>query len=162
MVVKLFISGLPGSGKSSVARYIRTYLRDRGWECDHLNDYRILRRMYKDDIAEKQFKPGAHDGFDVHDLSVFDTALKTLACEVRNYTTREQQMLSIEFSRNDYRSAFSKFDQRFLQKEASKEITPFIDHIAPSYQLARRYSSCSHERTRSRMCQETSPREANS
>jgi adenylate kinase family enzyme len=213
MVVKLFILGLPGSGKSSVARYIRTYVGDIGWESVHLNDYGILQRMYRDDIGGKQFKPAAHGGFDVLDLTVCDIALETLGREVQNYNTQEQKMLLIEFSRNDYRSAFRHFNQGFLQdayflylnttidickdrikeritnptteddyfvsdyifkayynqddgqyipdilvrdfkiensrvkiinnrcslQEASKEITPFIDHIAPSYQLARRY-----------------------
>ncbi|SRR6266446_1565870 len=213
MVVKLFILGLPGSGKSSVARYIRTYIGDIGWESDHFNDYGILQRMYRGDIEDKQFKPAAHGGFDVLDLSVFDKALETLADEVQKYNTQEQKMLLIEFSRNDYRSAFRYFNQDFLQdayflylntdidickerireriinpsteddyfvsdyifnayyhqddgrcisdilasdfkvedrrvkiinnscslREASEEITPFIDHIAPSYQLARRY-----------------------
>ena len=213
MLVKLFILGLPGSGKSSIARYISAYVRDRGWKCDHLNDYRILRRMYKDDIKGEQFKPAAHDGFDVLDLTVCDNALKTLASEVQNYNTQEQKMLLIEFSRNDYRSAFRNFDQSSLQdayflylnttidickerikeriinptteddyfvsdyifnayynqddgrcipdilvrdfqiedsrvkiinngcslEEASEDMAPFINGIAPSYQLARRY-----------------------
>ena len=213
MVVKLFLLGLPGSGKSSVARYIRTYIRDIGRESDHFNDYGILQRMYRGDIEGKQFKPAEHGGFDVLDLTVCDIALETLACEVQNYNTQEQKMLLIEFSRNDYRSAFRHFNQGFLQdayflyldttidickerireritnpsteddyfvsdyifnayynqddgrcisnilandfkvedrkvkiinnscslQEASKEITLFIDHIAPSYQLARRY-----------------------
>src|SRR4051812_9267048 len=102
MVVKLFILGLPGSGKSSIARYISTYAGDLGWVCDHLNDYRILQTMYRDDIEGKQFKPAAHGGFDVLDLSVFDKSLETLAYEVQEYNTQEQKMLFIEFSRNDY------------------------------------------------------------
>lgn len=117
MVVKLFILGLPGSGKSSVARYIRTYVRDKGWVSDHFNDYGILQRMFCEDIEGKQFKPTAHKGFDIVDFTAFDIALQILEFEVQRYISQNQnkKLLLIEFSRNNYRHAFSQFSPEFLK-----------------------------------------------
>ena len=117
MLVKLFILGLPGSGKSSVARYIRTYAGDIGWASDHLNDYGILQKMYMDDTEQKQFKPAEYDGFDIVDLTAFDIALQKLEFEVQRYISQNQnkKLLLIEFSRNNYRHAFSQFSPEFLK-----------------------------------------------
>ena len=51
--------GLPGGGKSTIAHYITTYLKDRNWESFHFSDHVILRDMFLADIEQKQFKPSA-------------------------------------------------------------------------------------------------------
>ena len=63
MVFKLFILGLPGSGKSAVARYITKYIGKIGWETVRINDYVILKEMFMADIEHKQFKPTDHGWF---------------------------------------------------------------------------------------------------
>src|SRR5437762_11241884 len=107
MAVKLFILGLPGSGKSTVARYIAEYARDRQWSTTHINDYAILYEMFQKD-TQGQFKPAAYGGFDVHDLIVFDTALRKLEQKVKTHisTAQLEEITLIEFSRNNYEKAF--------------------------------------------------------
>jgi len=120
MAVKLFVLGLPGSGKSSVARYISTYAGDRQWSTTHINDYAILYRMFQEDTEGKQFKPAGHGGFDVLDLTVFDTALQRLERQVSPYfsSAKSDEIILIEFARNDYQKAFHQFSNPSLLKEA--------------------------------------------
>jgi len=116
MAVKLLILGLPGSGKSTVARYIAKYARDRQWSTTHINDYAILYEMFQKD-TQGQFKPAAYGGFDVLDLAVFDTALRKLEQKAKAHisTVKQEEIVLIEFSRNDYEKAFQQFGQEFLQ-----------------------------------------------
>lgn len=115
MVAKLFVFGLPGSGKSSVARIISKYARVRQWSTTHINDYAILLKMYQED-TKRQFKPADFGGFDVLDLSVFDTVLRRLEHQVIGHisSTKLDEIVLIEFSRNDYGNAFQQFSREFL------------------------------------------------
>jgi adenylate kinase family enzyme len=117
MAVKLFILGLPGSGKSTVARYIMMYTRDKGWEPIHFNDYGILQDMFLADSEHKQFKSADHGGFDIIDLNAFDIALKSLKQQVDEHisSAKSEEIILIEFSRNDYQRAFHQFSDEFLQ-----------------------------------------------
>jgi adenylate kinase family enzyme len=117
MAVKLFVLGLPGSGKSTVSRNIATYLEERGWETKHFNDYIILKKMFSVDIERKQFKPADHGGFDIIDLEAFNTALKSLEHEVTEHLifAKSEELIVIEFARNDYLKAFQQFSHEFLQ-----------------------------------------------
>lgn len=118
MTVKLFMLGLPGSGKSTVARYIQGYAKDRHWSASHCNDYGILQDMFRNDTANK-FKPAVGGGFDVLDLTVFDTALERLEWELKRYTSpaHSEEIAIIEFSRADYKHAFRQFSKEFLQDQ---------------------------------------------
>lgn len=117
MVAKLFILGLPGSGKSAVFRHINDYLLQR-YHCStrRFNDYKILQMMFNSD-TDQQFKPAVSGGFDVLDLQAFDIALRRLEQVVSEYlpNAREDAVIIIEFSRNDYRRAFSLFQESFLK-----------------------------------------------
>lgn len=117
MAVKLFVLGLPGSGKSGVARYIQMYARDKDWKATHFNDYAILEQMFHDDTNGKQFKPAPHGGFDVIDFTVIDTALQRLEQQVNQSlpSAKQQEVILIEFARNNYQKAFQQFNQDFLQ-----------------------------------------------
>jgi adenylate kinase family enzyme len=117
MAVKLFVLGLPGSGKSTVSRAIAEYVGKKGLETTRINDYVILEQMFHDDIEGKQFRSAGQGGFDVLDLSAFDTALKRLEQATEQYilTTKPEGIILIEFARNDYQKAFQQFNQDFLQ-----------------------------------------------
>jgi adenylate kinase family enzyme len=120
MAVILFVLGLPGSGKSTVARYTMMHIRDKGWETNHFNDYGILQDMFLADREQKQFKPADHGGFDIIDLSAFDVALKSLEQQVNEHisTAKSQEIILIEFSRNDYQRAFQQFSHPSFLKDA--------------------------------------------
>src|ERR1700730_5600095 len=119
MIEKLFILGLPGSGKSAVARFISTYLRDYLWMAYRFNDYTILDAMFRQDIAGERFKAAELGGFDVLDLKVFDEALQTLEQEMKKHIDalkpNPKELVLIEFSRNDYELAFCQFNMSFLK-----------------------------------------------
>lgn len=116
MIVKVFILGRPGSGKSTSAHYIATLAESKGWSSIHINDYEILREMFLADTEHKQFRSTACDGFDVLDFSVLDTALKKVERRVQEYMlSRRNEIILIEFARDDYDSALKQFSRNFLQ-----------------------------------------------
>jgi len=117
MALKLFILGLPGSGKSTVSLHITSFLNSRNWESTRFSDHVILKEMFLTDREHKQFKPTDHGGFDVHDITVFDIALRRLEQEVNQYglAAKQEKIVMIEFSRNDYLRAFQQFGDTFLR-----------------------------------------------
>jgi shikimate kinase len=112
---KIFVLGLPGSGKSTAARYIESLARDYQLQPQRFNDYDVLYDMYQEDSGKK-FSSTVHGGFDIHDHKLFDVALKRLECKVRNYlySAGQNDLAIIEFSRNDYQKAFDLFTRDFL------------------------------------------------
>lgn len=121
MVKKLFILGLPGSGKSRVTRYIKELLESSRQNVIYFNDFEILRQMAESD-RDHLFKCPDKDGvFDVADIEAFDLALKGLeqqVCTSIEMASRDDFVI-IEFSRNDYQHAFS-----LLKEHASKLHNP--------------------------------------
>ena len=117
MTMKLFLLGLPGSGKSTVVHHIETYVRDQNLSAIHFSDYAILRKMFEEDTGHKQFALAEHGGFNVIDLTAFDTALKVLEQSVDEHmpTAGPREMILIEFARNDYHWAFRQFSDTFVQ-----------------------------------------------
>lgn len=120
MIVKLFLLGNPGSGKSTVARYIETRMRDQGWSVEHINDYGILYEMFEEDQqkGEGRFRPTDHGGFDVLNFKAFDEALQRLeerseAVFRSTGSETEKKVVMIEFARNDYLNAFHQFSREF-------------------------------------------------
>src|SRR3954453_6069227 len=77
---KIFLLGLPGSGKSTISRYILKYMQryHDEYSATRICDYDILYQMFKDDPNHKSFYPTLHNGFYVKDLSMYDFALKKL------------------------------------------------------------------------------------
>lgn len=89
MAMKLFVLGLPGSGKSTAARCITGNAGKEG-KPSWISDYIILKNVL-DDTEYKQFKSIAYDGFDVFGLSVFDTALRKLEQDVLRYSSLQHK-----------------------------------------------------------------------
>ena len=106
MLVKLFVLGGPGSGKSTISRSIEglvcgkqlcenshassnnmCHLSDEPWSCEKINDYPILWQMVEEEEASKlkdhrrlrrRDPDNKREGFDVLDVAVFDEALRRL------------------------------------------------------------------------------------
>jgi shikimate kinase len=118
MPIKLFLLGLPGSGKSTVSRHIAKYVQNRynQWSVIRDNDYDILHAMFEAD-TEGKFTATEHSGFNVNDLSVCDEALKKLEAKLRDIlqTAPDKHIITVEFARDDYIHAFGQFNHDFVQ-----------------------------------------------
>ncbi|HTK08904.1 MAG TPA: hypothetical protein VL485_17170 [Ktedonobacteraceae bacterium] len=114
MVSKIILAGRPGSGKSAAARYIQVVAEQRQWRTSHINDYKFLKQMYEMEGTGKAFQASAHDGFDVLDLSVLDTALHMVEKEVLAYCPCRRELALVEFARNNYHTALRLFSHAFL------------------------------------------------
>jgi thymidylate kinase len=117
----VFILGLPGSGKSTAARYIEVLARDRQWVVSCFNDYSILYKMFQDDHEGRRFRSTKHkgyDGFDVLDHTAFDEALKTFKgkiVEAESAQSAKDQLIIIEFARDNYSKALGEFFPEYLK-----------------------------------------------
>lgn len=113
--MKLFLLGLPGSGKSLVARYLQAYLASFGLSTARFNDYGILYQMFEHD-TDGLFQAAEPEGFDVVDIIAFDLALRRLEELIKTYQKQApQEFIIIEFSRNDYMRALKQFSPAFLE-----------------------------------------------
>lgn len=116
----VFVLGLPGSGKSTASRYIEMLAHSYGWTVYRLQDYKILYDMFLAEKGKKiRFSSTLHhgyDGFDVHDHSVLDDALKELVRQLQeNERSSETNKVNIiEFARDDYCKALEFFTTRSL------------------------------------------------
>ena len=124
MVVKLFILGRPGSGKSTAVEHIEELAWHEGWSYLSICDYNILHRMFmreqrKPEALWRQFESTEHNGFKVKDFSVLDPALKIVERRVRKalakYQMQMPELVIIEFARNNYSQAFMQFSRDFLR-----------------------------------------------
>ncbi|HVB74647.1 MAG TPA: hypothetical protein VNE38_13915 [Ktedonobacteraceae bacterium] len=125
MSVKLFIIGLPGSGKSAIARFINPYAKtklfqstEKHWSTKRFNDFDHLNWMSKHPTEGKMFRPAEPEGFIMIDAIAADLALQRLEVEVVGYISsnvNQNEIVIIEFARNDYRRAFKQLSQAFFQ-----------------------------------------------
>jgi hypothetical protein len=129
MIVKLFVLGNPGSGKSAMARCIKSFTEDKGQLYKRLHDYWILQEMVGEDSRrckkERWFRwldeGDKEKGFDVLNIEAFDRALQELERLANKEFARQELsesetcLVVIEFARNDYRRAFEQFSSEFLQ-----------------------------------------------
>jgi shikimate kinase len=122
--VKLFILGRPGSGKSTAYRQIKNSLEEHfpDWSIVRYHDYQILQSMFLYEKSfcsfrkDKQFRETEYGGFDVLDFTVLDKALKNLEKQVRyRYSPLKDELIVIEFARDDYKYAFKQFSTTFLK-----------------------------------------------
>ena len=117
MLVKVFVLGLPGSGKSLASRFLMSLLRERGWNTSRFKDYDILLEMFREDTTGRNFNVTPYNGFDVLNLSILDEALHKLEEKVSTYIpyTMQNEFILIEFARDNYRHALNQFDGNFLR-----------------------------------------------
>lgn len=118
MLKKLFVLGLPGSGKSAASRHTEHLARENMWEAKRFRDYSILYTMSQADKENKRFSPTKYDGFDVHDHTAFDEALQKLNLRIEERekpVDGNKELLIIEFSRDDYCKALSFFPSYLLE-----------------------------------------------
>lgn len=119
MAVKLFLLGMPGSGKSTTFRHIENFVKGkyRDRSITRIKDYTILRKMAEEDTEERNFSNVHPKGFDIKNLDVLDDALHQLAELAYKLidTAQKVDVIVVEFSRNDYQRAFKQFEPIFLQ-----------------------------------------------
>ena len=118
MAIKIFVLGNPGSGKSTVSRFIVDYVlrQHPHWTADHVNDYGHLRKMFEAEREGRRFRPTRkHGGFVVLDTDVYHEALEKLEEQVIELDTIPDKLIVIEFARNNYRKALRQFSPDFLQ-----------------------------------------------
>jgi len=117
MMVKLFVLGCSGSGKSTAARYIVRLARNAGYSATRVNDYEILYEMFQADIEAggDRFLPVDYGGFDVLDLSLYAVALMQVEQEVQRSYYEGNELIVIEFARDDYNKALRLFSDGFLR-----------------------------------------------
>jgi adenylate kinase family enzyme len=119
MVSKLFLLGRPGSGKSTVRRYVTKIAQHQFLSPCPITDYKILRNMCIADLFHTRIRPTEFGGFEVLDFSVLDTALHIIERRVEKALKRHPfelpRIAIIEFARSDYLQALSRFDPDFLK-----------------------------------------------
>src|SRR5579859_7490203 len=99
--MKIFVLGRPGCGKSRAARRIVKLAKLQCYSANRINDYPILRGMFREDTVGKQFNAlEDHEGFDVIDFTVLDTALKMVEQKALKYE-QSLDVIVLEFARND-------------------------------------------------------------
>ncbi|HLZ61536.1 MAG TPA: hypothetical protein VKR06_31710 [Ktedonosporobacter sp.] len=115
MSVKVFFLGRPGSGKTTAARYIVELAQRRNFVAHRMKDYDILLDMFRKDDGQK-FRPAEYGGFDVLDFSVIDDALLQLEEKVEEVCTlKYENLIAIEFARDNYRETLRKLKPDFLK-----------------------------------------------
>ncbi len=126
MPVKVFILGSPGSGKSTACRIILEYILQYKEikHTFHLSDYDILWEMFLDDLQSnppdrRSFESTRkYAGFNVkpHAYAVLDEALRRVNGKMKVWlASQAEQWMLIEFSRDNYQTAFRLFDPSLLR-----------------------------------------------
>ncbi|MBV9230832.1 MAG: hypothetical protein JOZ18_16100 [Chloroflexi bacterium] len=113
----LFGLGRPGSGKSTAARRITSLVQKIGWNTTRIKDYEILYEWFLADTTQNRFRPADYSGFDVLDFSVLDEVLVEVQRQTlkRKSSVTENELVIIEFARDDYGEALQRFDPGLLK-----------------------------------------------
>ena len=118
---KLFVLGLPGSGKSTVARFIVESMGQYGFWSERVNDYNLLKRKFDEEIhasekAPRRFYRLDQGGFYIIDRTICDEVLHELDLAVESHfaqlslsRSELEGIMVIEFARSSYLHAFNQF-----------------------------------------------------
>ena len=117
MLIKLFLLGRPGCGKSSAVRYISRHSQHKHWSIKRFRDFDILKQMSGEEQHKRAFVPTRYDGFDVIDEYVFDEALRKLDAQLCDYlsSARMNEIIMIEFARRDNIESFKHISPLVLK-----------------------------------------------
>jgi len=116
MCVKVFLLGLPGSGKTAAAHCISPIVaRDKGYTIKEFNDYDILHRQFEAAPSGPQFSRTENGGFNVLNCVVLDTSLQEIEQKILQEKLSDEELVIIEFARNDYLHALQQFSASFLR-----------------------------------------------
>lgn len=146
MVLKLFLLGRPGSGKSTVRRYITKIAQHQFLSPYPISDYKILQNMCLADLSHTRIRPTEFEGFEVLDLSLFDSALHVMERRVekalKRYPLELPRIAIIEFARNDYLQALSQFAPDFLKDAHYLILESDVDTCMDRIDRRIRYPEC--------------------
>ncbi len=116
MLIKVFVLGRPGSGKTTAIHELSNIAYHHAYSALCIDDYDILARMSQEDTLHEKFRTTDYGGFDVLEHSVFDTALEILERQTQAaLQTEKDGIITIEFARDDYRQALHTFSPDFLK-----------------------------------------------
>lgn len=128
MVIKVFVLGRPGSGKSVAAHRLSEAAWNKGIPAMRLGDYEILQKeaRQEDDLCragtlsaeQRRFYLTEYDGFGVRDFRVLDRSLLILRERLDERGERakdDRQLVILEFARNDYQHAFEVLGRETLR-----------------------------------------------
>jgi len=116
----IFITGLPGAGKSRVRGRLADRLRELRFHVDERSDYvyafcDFLRNMILLDDGRTGFSPDAGGAFQVNDERILEPALHSLAQQVWA-NTRRTPITLVEFARSDMIAALRVFGEDVLSR----------------------------------------------
>jgi gluconate kinase len=120
MLVKVFVMGRPGCGKTTAVHHILESVKQRGYEARRSKDYDLLYKWFLEDqerTDSHRFREIEYKGFDILDISLLDKALEELEKGARQEiaAVEEPGIIVIEFARNNYRTALRNFTPEFLK-----------------------------------------------
>lgn len=129
MLQKLFVLGLPGSGKSTISRAIARFVKQtyKNWFVERFCDYDILYNMFRGDTRRKDFYPVKYGGFYVTNPTKYDIALARLETAGHSCKQGRYGLQIIEFARGDYLKAFNLFQEGFLSNSSFLFLNADID-----------------------------------
>jgi hypothetical protein len=116
VMVKVFLLGRPGSGKTTAFRYIDMVAHDKRRPTTRFREYTILHAMFL--AGRGGFQKVEHNGFDITDFSVLNESAWLLEEQVQIYIhshTRNDEFIFIELARDNYEQAMQCFSPSFLQ-----------------------------------------------
>jgi hypothetical protein len=117
----IFVTGLPGAGKSMIRRQLAKKLTGLRLQVDELNDYVyafrdfIAQAINLDDARRKNFTAYAGGAFQVEDEHDLEPALQELSRKV--WASRDRTPISlVEFARSDLVASLQIFGEEVLAK----------------------------------------------
>ena len=118
MIIKLFLLGRPGSGKSSCYQFIVQYMKKKlpSWSVIPFDDYEILWKKFLEDTRGEVFFATMPGGFGIYYPPI---VLSDVLIELEEISqkfildTNRDLLVTIEFARADYYQSLKLFSDDF-------------------------------------------------